>query len=399
MSHESIEAAVERALTQAQTRRRFLGRAGSLALAGTGLSAALAACGGAEGAADRAARQPAPTANHPRTPLTEIDWSNWTLYVDPAEIRRLERRTGLEVNYTEDINDNNEFFGKVRQSLERSRPIGRDLVVLTDWMAARWIRLGYLEGIDKRNVPNARNLQPTLRSPSFDRTRSFTLPWQSGMTAIGYNRRETGEVRSIRQLFDPRFRGRVTMLTEARDSASLVLQMNGIRPDRATIGQVLQAIEFIDEQNRSGQIRRFTGNDYTKDLTSGNVVMALAYSGDMVQLKADNPELDFVIPEEGAVLWSDNMMIPQGAEQPYAAEVVMNYFYEPEVAARTAAYVNYVTPVAAARDVLARTDEETASNPLIFPDASTLQRLSGYPVLTVDEEQQMNNAFQRVTGA
>jgi spermidine/putrescine transport system substrate-binding protein len=219
------------------------------------------------------------------------------------------------------------------------------------------------------------------------------------MTAIGYNRREVGEVRSIRQLFDPKYKGKVTMLTEARDSASIVLTMNGIRPERATIGQVLEAIEFIDRQNRDGQIRRFTGNDYTKDLTSGNVVLALAYSGDMVQLKADNPELDFVIPEEGAVLWSDNMMIPQGAEHPYAAEVVMNYFYEPEVAARTAAYVNYVTPVEGARDVLARTDPETAENPLIFPDDATLRRLSGYPVLDVNEEQQMNEAFQRVVGA
>ncbi len=401
MSQESIEAAVDRTLTQARsTRRAFVGRAGSLALASTGLSAALAACGGAEGAAERSGGQAAaPQANTPKTPLTEVDWSNWTLYVDPKELRRLERRTGLEVNYTEDVNDNNEFFGKVRQPLEQNRPIGRDLVVLTDWMTARWIRLGYLRPIDKRNVPNARNLQPTLQNPTFDRGRRFSLPWQSGMTAIGYNKRAVGEIRSIKQLFDPKFKGKVTMLTEARDSASLVLLMNGIRPERATIDQVLQAIETIDEANRAGQIRRFTGNDYTKDLTSGNVDLAVAYSGDMVQLKADNPELEFVIPEEGAVIWSDNMMVPEGAEQAYAAEVVMNYFYDPQVAARTAAYVNYVTPVAPARDVLARTDPETAENPLIFPDEATLQRLSPYPVLDVNEEQQMNEAFQGVTGA
>ncbi len=401
MPQESIESAIDRALTQAKTTRRaFVGRAGSLALASTGLSAALAACGGAEGAAERSGGQAAaPQANHPRVPLTEVDWSNWTLYVDPKEIRRLERAKDFEVNYTEDINDNNEFFGKVRQPLEQNRPIGRDLVVLTDWMAARWIRLGYLEPIDKRNVPNFRNLQPTLRQPTFDRTRAYTLPWQSGMTAIGYNKRTVGEIRSIEQLFDPKFKGKVTMLMEARDSASLVLLQMGIRPERATIDQVLQAIERIDQANRAGQIRRFTGNDYTKDLTSGNVDIAVAYSGDMVQLKADNPELEFVIPEEGAVLWSDNMMIPQGAEHPYAAEVVMDYFYEPEVAARTAAYVNYVTPVAPARDVLARTDPETAENPLIFPDDATRQRLSGYPVLDVNEEQQMNEAFARVSGS
>jgi spermidine/putrescine transport system substrate-binding protein len=162
---------------------------------------------------------------------------------------------------------------------------------------------------------------------------------------------------------------------------------------------VLQAIEKIDEQNRKGQIRRFTGNDYTGDLTKGNVVMSVAYSGDLIQLKADNPDLDFVIPEEGAVLWSDNMMIPKKAANPYAAEVFMDYVYQPEVAAKIAAYVNYVTPVDGAQEVLEKRDPKLANDPLIFPSRQDRERLSAYPNLTVEEEQQVNEAFAAVEGA
>jgi spermidine/putrescine transport system substrate-binding protein len=206
-------------------------------------------------------------------------------------------------------------------------------------------------------------------------------------------------VKSLKQLFDPKHKGKVTMFGDARDSSGLVLLMDGKKPEDATIDDILGAIEKIDEQNRNGQIRRFTGNDYTTDLEKGNVDLAMAYSGDMIQLKADNPELDFVIPEDGAILWSDNMMIPKGAKSPYGAEVFMNYVYEPEVAAKIAAFVNYVTPVKGTRDILAKDDPKLAENPLVFPDSSTLGRLSGYPNLTVEEERQMDEAFQAVVGA
>jgi spermidine/putrescine transport system substrate-binding protein len=224
------------------------------------------------------------------------------------------------------------------------------------------------------------------------------VPWQSGMTGIGYNRKEVGELKSLKQLFDPKWKGRVSMLSDARDSLSLVLRMEGKDSSKATIDELMAAVETVDEQNRNGQIRRFTGNDYTTDLTKGNLVMAVAYSGDMIQLQSDNPDLDFTIPEDGAVIWSDNMVIPQKPRTAYGAEQFMNYVYDPEVAARIAAYVNYVTPVAGAQEVLAEKDPETAENPLIFPDEATLSRLSGYPNLTVEEEQQMNEAFQAVVG-
>ena len=396
---ESFESALERMVAQDRmSRRRFVGRAGSAALATTALSTLLTACGGAEGTNEEGARR-TPAANHPKTPLDTIVFSNWPLYIDKKVLRDFEREFDAELKYTEDINDNTEFFGKVRQPLEQGDPIGRDLVALTDWMAARWIRLGYTEPIDKRNVPNERNLNQNLLNVNFDRGRKSSLPWQSGMTAIGYNRKKVGEVKSLKQLFDPKYKGKVTMFGDARDSTGLVLLMDGKKPEDATIDDILGAVEKIDEQNRNGQIRRFTGNDYTTDLEKGNVDLAMAYSGDMIQLKADNPELDFVIPEDGAILWSDNMMIPKGAKSPYGAEVFMNYVYEPEVAAKIAAYVNYVTPVKGTRDILAKDDPELAENPLVFPDSATLGRLSGYPNLTVEEERQMDEAFQAVVGA
>jgi spermidine/putrescine transport system substrate-binding protein len=216
------------------------------------------------------------------------------------------------------------------------------------------------------------------------------------MTGIGYNRKEVGEVKSIKQLFDPKYKGKVTLLTESRDTLGLIMLMQGKNPTDASIDDVLAAADELDKQNRAGQIRKFTGNEYTTDLAKGNVVMAAAWSGDMVQLKADNPDLDFVVPEEGAMLWSDNMMIPQKPRSPYGAEVVMNYVYEPEVAAKIAEYVNYVTPVKGVQELVSG---DIAENNLIFPDAETRGRLKEHTNLSVEEEQQMNERFEAIVGA
>jgi spermidine/putrescine transport system substrate-binding protein len=382
-------------MTSSITRRRFVGRAGSLALA----SSLLAGCGEVKGTADKAST-PEPTASHPKQRLTEIRFSNWPLYIDRKVIREFNRRTAATLRYTEDINDNEEFFAKVRQQLEAGEPTGRDLVALTDWMASRWIRLGYLEAIDSANVPNVRaNLIDGLRDPVFDKGRKFTAPWQSGITGIGFNRKVVGDLKSMDALFDPKYKGKVTFLSDARDSSSLVMLMDGVKPEEAKLDDVMAAIDKVDEANRAGQVRRFTGNDYTTDLTKGNVVIAMAYAADLIQLKADNPDLDFVVPEQGAIRWSDNMMIPKGAKHPYGAEVWMNYVYEPEVAAKITAYVGSITPVKGVQELVAKIDPDLAENPLVFPDEETQARLSGYPNLTSAEERQMNERFATVTGA
>jgi spermidine/putrescine transport system substrate-binding protein len=395
---------IDRIVEQLLSRRTFVQRMGA---AGFGLSAAsafLAACGGIEGeneGGDGAKKTATPEAvNHPKADFTQVNFANWPLYIDKKVLKDFEKQFGAKVKYTEEINDNEEFFGKIRQPLSSDQDIKRDIVVLTDWMAARMVRLGYVQALDEKNIPNKKNLQPSLADPSWDKGRKLSMPWQSGMTAIGYNKKKVGrEIRSWNDLFDPKFKGRVSLLSDGRDAANVMLLRKGKKPEDATIDDVLAAIEEIDAENRKGQIRRFTGNDYTTDLTKGNLWLALAYSGDMVQLKADNPDLDFVIPDEGATIWTDNMQIPKTSENQYAAETMINFVYDPQVAAKIAAYVNYVTPVVGAKEALAETDPETAENPLIFPDDATLAKLHPYVDLNEDEEKQMNEAMQAVVGA
>jgi spermidine/putrescine transport system substrate-binding protein len=399
MPERSIESIVDELLREGRlSRRGFVGRIGAAGVAVSSLSVLLAACG-VQGGAQTGPT--ATTATHPETKLTEIDFSNWPLYIDKESLPQFEREYDVKVNYVEDVNDNNEFFGKVREALQRDQSIDRDIVVLTDWMVARWIKAGYAEPLDKANIPNVEaNLQDNLRDPYWDPGGNFSVPWQSGMVGLGYNVTETGgEPTSVNDIFDPKYKGRVTFLTEFRDSISLVLQGMGIDTEDATFDDVMAAIDKVRQANDDGQIRRFTGNDYTNDLTNGNVAIAVAWSGDVVQLTVDNPDLKFLIPEEGGVVFTDNMLIPEKAPHPYGAEVLMNHVYEPEVAAQIAAEVNYVTPVNGAQEVLEKTDPEVAQNPLIFPDEATLARLHPYFSLPPEEERQAEEAFQEVIGA
>jgi spermidine/putrescine transport system substrate-binding protein len=269
-------------------------------------------------------------------------------------------------------------------------------------MAARWVRNGYCEPIDKKNVPNAGNLVDNLKTINYDEERRFTLPFQSGAIGVGYDIKQTGrELTSVQDLFDPKFKGRVTMLSEPYDSACTVLLGDGVDASKANIDQLLGAIEKIDKAQQGGQFRRFTGNDYTQGLAKGDIWIALAYSGDLVQLQSDNKDLRFAYPEEGAMLFTDNMMMPAKVANPYAAETMMNYCYEPEVAAKIAAYVNYISPVKGIEDILAA-DKETASlveSPLIFPPDDVRARLKPYPALEPKDEQTMQEAMAKVTGA
>jgi spermidine/putrescine transport system substrate-binding protein len=403
MTDPSFEHALEQYLeAQRLSRRRFLGRAGSAGLAMTGLSTLLAACGGVKGTADEAEKTNKQKAavSHPKTEIGDWTFSNWPLYMDKKVLKAFDKQFGGKVKYLEDINDNYEFFGKVRQQLENGQPIGRDIVVLTDYMASRWVRNSYAEAIDKKNVPNASNIVDNLATINYDEDRTFTLPYQSGATGVGYNIKKTGgELTSVKDLFDPKFKGRVTMLSEPYDSACTVMLGEGQDPSKATLDQLLAAIEKIDEANQGGQFRRFTGNDYTTDLAKGNVWVSLAYSGDVVALQADNPDLRFSYFEEGNVAFNDNMLMPAKVEHAYAAETMMNYLYEPEVAAKLAAYINYISPVKGAKEILEKTDPDIANNPLIFPPAEIQAKIKAYPNLSPADERAMQEEMAKVTGA
>ena len=382
------------------SRRSFVRSLGGSALAMSSAGALLAACGGTEGTDKGGDASKPVSVSHAKTAIEELKFSNWPLYIDEKTIDEFDKKFGGETKYTEEINDNEEFTSKVQEALRRGRPIDRDIVVLTDWMVARWLRAAWVEPIDKKNIPNARNLQPALASPKFDPKRQYSLPWQSGLTLIGYNPQKTGrKLGSVNDLFDPKFKGHVTMLQEWRDSAGLVLLGQGTNPETATKDQLLGAIEKIQEESKKKQIRRFTGNDYTRALASGDLWAVVAYSGDVIQLKADNPHLEFLVPDEGALIWTDNMLMPKKVASPYAAETLMNHVYDPVVAARIAAEVNYVTPVRGAKEELEKTDPETARNELIFPTDETLAKVKQYPSLSLEDEREVTEAMQKVTGA
>jgi spermidine/putrescine transport system substrate-binding protein len=406
MPDRDVERALERLLfesdppTHGMSRRRFLGRSGAAALGLTALGSALAGCS-IQGEAAHGVNASKPvTIRHPKASMAGMVWANWPLYIDEKSLKTFDKLHGVKVKYVEEINDNFEFFGKVRQQLAQGQDIGRDIVTLTDYMAARWVRDGYCEPLDKRNIPNIKNLAPNLRTINYDPKRDYTLPWQSGGTGIGYNPKKTGrKLESVNDLFDPAFKGRVTMLSEPYDTACLVLLGMGVDASKAKIADILKAIEKIKVAKDAGQIRRFTGNDYTTDLAKGNVWVSVAYSGDLVQLQADNPDLEFIYPKEGAMLFTDNMMMPKHVAHPYGAEVLMNYYYEPEVAAKVAAYVNYITPVDGAQAILEKTDPDLAHNPLIFPSEDVRKRLYAYPALSPTDERTMQSAMADVTGA
>lgn len=400
-----IEAAIERLLWDPAAeldRRRFLGRAAGAVVATSALSGLLAACG-IKGTAEKNVEELARLAasvRHPKVPIGRWTFSNWPLYIDKSVLREFDAKYGGKVKYVEEINDNSEFFGKVRPQLTAGRPIGRDVVVLTDPMAARWVRSSFVTPIDRRNIPNGvANLVDSLKSPPFDPQRLYSLPWQSGALGLGYDIRATGrELRSIKEFLNPEWKGKVTMFLDAQDSASTILIGDGVDPATATLEQHLAAVEKIGRAASAGQFRRFTGNDYTTDLTKGNIVLALAYSGDMVQLAADNPNLRFAYPEEGTILWTDNMLLPAKVEHPYAAEVFMNYVYEPEVAAKIAEYVNYIPPVKGVQEIVARSSPELAANPLVFPTPEVAKGFRSYAQFSSSQRQELDKAMAKVTG-
>jgi spermidine/putrescine transport system substrate-binding protein len=330
-------------------------------------------------------------------------FANWPLYIeeDRGTLKEFEKEYGTKVKYVEEINDNVEFFGKVRQQYAQGNSGGRDIHVVTDWMAGRMIRLGYVQRFDPAEIVTAQqNLLDRLRTPSFDPGRDYSMPWQSGFGGIIYRRDKVKrEPKSVDDLFDPDYKGKVTMLTEMRDTVGVVAAGMGFDPETATLDQFMQAVDRIGEAADSGQIRGFTGNEYTKDITKGDSWLLIGWSGDAVQLEADNPNIRFVSPESGVHLWTDNMQIPVGAPHAYTAQKMIDFVYRPEVQADIAEYVNYICPVEGVQDILARRAPALAENQLIFPDDETLAKAFIFRELKPDEERQLDEAFQKVIGA
>ncbi|MDX6636010.1 MAG: spermidine/putrescine transport system substrate-binding protein [Solirubrobacterales bacterium] len=362
------------------------------------LALGLAACGGGGGGIEGGSEKEAQKVKLEGKASGDLTISNWPLYIDKKTVPDFEKASGVKVKYIEDINSNEEFFNKMQPLLQQGESGGRSIFVLADYQVVKMHKLGYLQEFDKAGLPEVeKNLVASLQHPSFDPNRDWTVPWQSGMTGVIVNKETAPDVRSICDLFDPKYKGKVDFLNEVRETVPLVMKCEGVDPDEATEADWMKAIDKIKGAAESGQVRRFTGNDYQSDLTSGNVVAVIGWSGDAVQLQADNPNLEWRMPTEGCMLWSEDMVIPIGAPNPTAAEAFMNFVYEPEVQANIAEYVNYVTPVEGVKEVLAKRDPELASNQLIFPSSSFTKKCSATPVFeSEEEEQKVIKAFDAV---
>ncbi|MFG1650707.1 extracellular solute-binding protein [Micromonospora sp. NPDC049275] len=381
-------------------------------LTGTLGSAALLAAGGSlAGCGTKGAQQTEAGCVSEDLSGTEkkLAFSNWPQYMDVDEKDESKRpsldefvtTSGIQVTYTEDINDNNEFFGKVQNQLAACRSTDRDIIVLSDWMAARMIRLGWIQKLDPAKIPNVQaNLLPSLLHRPFDAENRISIPWQSGLAGLAYNGSVTRELRTVDELLTrPDLRGRVTALSEMRDTMGLLLGANGHDPSNFTAAQFDDALNKLRKAVDSGQIRRFTGNDYAPDLAKGDIAACIGWSGDVIQLSSANDKVRFVAPDSGAMLYSDDMVVPNKATHRGNAETLINYYYEPAVAAKLAAYVNYICPVKGAQAEMEKIDPELAVNPLIFPDDALLAKSTVFMALDEQQEREYEGKFQQVIGA
>ena len=406
-----------RALISMQHRTGRLSRRSLLRGAGAlGLGAFLAACGtpgsGAAPAPSAAggptgAPGPAPAADVSDTEKT-VAWANWTLYLDYDDetktyptLEAFKQQSGIDASYSEDIDGNDTYYGKISGQLANGQDIGKDIVVFTDWMAGRMVQMGYTQQLDKANLPNATNLLPSLQNVDFDPGRAHTLTWQSGFGGLAWNKEQVpGGLRQVSDLWKPELKGRVEVLDEWRDTMGLIMSEQGV--DIAGgwgADQFGAAIQVLEQQIASGQIRQVKGNSYKEDLVSGDAVAVIGWSGDITQLNAENgDQWTFAVPDSGGTLWSDNMMVPIGARHKKNAETLMNYYYDPAVAAQVAAYVNYICPVQGAQEAMTSVDPELAGSTDLFPDAATLSKVKVVRTLTPDEETQFGGQFQSVIG-
>lgn len=419
----NIERAIARAFANSsQTRRTFLRRAGRGALytaSALSLPSILAACGigpsGSTGASAAPSRGPVGGGE----PAGILNFANWPLYIDQDDegnsptIAQFEEATGIDVTYTESIEDNQSFFGTIQPVLAEGGDAGYDLAVITDWLVGNMIRLGFLEEFDvATSVPNfVANAASKYKNPTYDPNNRHSVPWQSGLTAMAYNPALVSEeINSLSQLFDPAFiekySGKIGMFTEMRDTMNLTLLYLGVDPANATVDDAKRARDVLLAQ--APYVRGYYGNEFAQYLADGSLAITMAWSGDIFQLQFDNPDLKLVVPEEGAILWVDNMVIPAGAQHPNDALAMMDFVYQPEIAAQIAEYVNYICPVPAAQDIIrahaaeAESEEDrdylnaVAESPLVFPTEDMLSRVYSYKVLSEDEEREWNELFGEV---
>ncbi|PRA11352.1 polyamine ABC transporter substrate-binding protein [Arthrobacter sp. MYb211] len=397
-----IRALVQAMSQRSMSRRGVLGAAGAL-----GLTGLLAACG--TGGSGGGSNGPAAAVKDISETDPTVKWANWTLYLDYDDkektyptLDQFTKQTGISVNYVEDIDGNDTYYGKVQGQLNAGQDIGQDLITLTDWMAGRIIRQGYTQELDHANIPNMANLLPNLQNVDFDPGRKNSLTWQTGYAGIAWNKKKFPKgLKNVSDLWDPALKGRITVLDEMRDTMGLLMLENGVDITgswgEAEFGA---ALDDLRKNIGNGQIRQVKGNSYKEDFISGDAVAGVVWSGDIVQMNFENDDQwEFIIPEAGGALWSDNLMVPIASPRKSNAEELMNFYYDPKVAAEVAAYVNFICPVVGAKEEMEKIDPSLVDNPLIFPTDEDLSHAHVFRSLSAEEENTLGSEFQSAIGA
>ncbi|MGH9225587.1 MAG: polyamine ABC transporter substrate-binding protein [Acidimicrobiales bacterium] len=335
---------------------------------------------------------------------------NWPDYIDPDDggtpgtVTRFTTEAGVTVDYVEEYNGNEDAFADLFEpTLGQGKATGYDVIVPTYWAVARMLDRGWLEPVPIERVPNHVNVDPAFLGMPWDRGARFHLPWQVGITGIAYNPARTNgrEIRAVADLFDPALRGRVGMVSEMRETVALVMLTQGADPSRATVRAAEAALERLESAKADGQITRFTANEFVDALKDGSFAACLAWSGDIIQLQRERPDIRFVIPVEGGIRWFDSMVIPKRASNLAAAADWMNFVYDPDNAAVITQAVQYISPVLGVREALIKAGGEAArlaANPILFPDDETRRRLYFWSGLDAADEDRLQERFSAIAG-
>lgn len=328
-----------------------------------------------------------------------LEISNWPYYISPKTVSEFEKRTGIKVAYHPDINSMADLFGKIAAPLQMGRNPSRDVIDMEDFLAARCVELKWLETINHSRIPNAKNIFPELRNPSWDPGRKYTMPYFTFLTTVAYNIKKTGrELTSINDIFDPKFKGHTSMLTSMRDTLALVMLSMGINPEHATYSDAQAAVKKIKRYVNNGQIRQFYGNNYSQALSNGDVWVAFAWSGDIPQLQKDNPDLRYMIPKEGMYRSDDNMTIPIKAPHREEAEKWINFIYEPEIYAQIVAYIQYIPVIQGTKSYVKKINPKLLDVPIVYPSSEVRKKMYSFKPLTGKEQAKWQSLFQTVIG-
>lgn len=381
----------------AELDRRTLLKAGAVA----GAAAFLAACG-----TSGSSTEPSASTDGGETPSEVLNFANWPYYIDVDDgvdtataetsesLRRFQAEYGTRIEYQESIDDNDTFFGTIKAPLEAGQDPGWDIITPTTWMAKKIVDLGWAEKFDKSHMPNfVANLADEFKGRTADPSNDYLAPWQSLMTGLGVNTKRTTRFETVNGLWNPTLKGKVALLTELRDTVGLVMLGNGADPANPTRATFDAALDTLRAQVDSGQIRKLSGNSYTTLLEEESALAAIAWSGDVGIIQAGKPELEFIVPEEGGMYATDNMLIPKGAKHKYTAELWIDFYYRPEIAAIVEAYVQYICPVKGAAEEITKIDPALATNPLIFPSEETKSRLRVWGEVSADEQAYFDEQF------